>query len=221
MVNNYESFNRWLLDHIIVCLWLLEWILKLFQLSEWKVDACLSPPLDLLVITLRKTFQRGFRFSITWPSQLDTLRPDTRLAGRCVTWTPMERPFVHGANDVLLSVCQSVDSWLGCPSWRRHPVPVPGGPQVNSWTSILVTNTSDKDLMPVNLKLYVCVSVLYFSVHRYEQGSFWPHLPESDSHFIGTPRAAGRNINLPWNKVRLFISSHVSCRQSVCRFGTR
>lgn len=134
-------------------------IVSAFRVKSWCVSV---PPLDLLVITLRKTFQRGFRFSITWPSQLDTLRPDTRLAGRCVTWTPMERPFVRGANDMLLSVCQSVDSWLGCPSWRRHPVPVPGGPQVNSWTSILVTNTSDKDLMPVNLKLYVCVCVLVF-----------------------------------------------------------
>uniref|UniRef100_A0A669B788 Protein deacetylase HDAC6 n=1 Tax=Oreochromis niloticus TaxID=8128 RepID=A0A669B788_ORENI len=44
-------------------------------------------------------------------------------------------------------------------------------------------------------------SVLYFSVHRYEQGSFWPHLPESDSHFVGSGPAEGRNINLPWNQV--------------------
>uniref|UniRef100_A0A7N6AUL3 UBP-type domain-containing protein n=1 Tax=Anabas testudineus TaxID=64144 RepID=A0A7N6AUL3_ANATE len=44
-------------------------------------------------------------------------------------------------------------------------------------------------------------SVLYFSVHRYEHGSFWPHLPESDSQCVGSGRAEGRNINLPWNKV--------------------
>ncbi|XP_075993556.1 protein deacetylase HDAC6-like, partial [Genypterus blacodes] len=43
-------------------------------------------------------------------------------------------------------------------------------------------------------------SVLYFSVHRYEHASFWPHLPESDSQFVGVGRAEGRSINLPWNQ---------------------
>uniref|UniRef100_A0A3B4ZG37 Histone deacetylase 6 n=1 Tax=Stegastes partitus TaxID=144197 RepID=A0A3B4ZG37_9TELE len=42
--------------------------------------------------------------------------------------------------------------------------------------------------------------VVYFSVHRYERGSFWPHLSESDSQFVGSGRAEGRNINVPWNK---------------------
>uniref|UniRef100_A0A3P8WRL5 Protein deacetylase HDAC6 n=1 Tax=Cynoglossus semilaevis TaxID=244447 RepID=A0A3P8WRL5_CYNSE len=46
-------------------------------------------------------------------------------------------------------------------------------------------------------------SALYFSIHRYEQMSFWPHLPESDSMFVGSGRGKGRNINLAWNKVRL------------------
>ncbi|XP_034027750.1 histone deacetylase 6 [Thalassophryne amazonica] len=43
-------------------------------------------------------------------------------------------------------------------------------------------------------------SVLYFSVHRYEHASFWPHLRLSDSHFIGSGPAGGRTINLPWNQ---------------------
>uniref|UniRef100_A0A674MJX9 Protein deacetylase HDAC6 n=1 Tax=Takifugu rubripes TaxID=31033 RepID=A0A674MJX9_TAKRU len=55
-------------------------------------------------------------------------------------------------------------------------------------------------------------SVLYFSVHRFEQGSFWPHLPESDSHFVGSSGAEGSNINLPWNKVSLSSWSPRSCR---------
>ncbi|CAF88355.1 unnamed protein product, partial [Tetraodon nigroviridis] len=58
-------------------------------------------------------------------------------------------------------------------------------------------------------------SVLYFSVHRYEQGSFWPHLPESDSHFVGTPRAAGRNINLPWNKTGMTDADYISAFQQL------
>ncbi|XP_062397348.1 histone deacetylase 6 [Sardina pilchardus] len=43
-------------------------------------------------------------------------------------------------------------------------------------------------------------SVLYFSVHRYEQGAFWPHLKDSDSSAIGSGPGEGYNINLPWNQ---------------------
>uniref|UniRef100_A0AAY4E8U1 Protein deacetylase HDAC6 n=1 Tax=Denticeps clupeoides TaxID=299321 RepID=A0AAY4E8U1_9TELE len=46
-------------------------------------------------------------------------------------------------------------------------------------------------------------SVLYFSVHRYQGGTFWPHLKESDSSAVGTGPGAGYNINLPWNQVLL------------------
>ncbi|KAM9828612.1 histone deacetylase 6 isoform X2 [Syngnathus typhle] len=41
-------------------------------------------------------------------------------------------------------------------------------------------------------------SVLYMSVHRFEQGAFWPHLPESANTFLGSAPAEGRNINLAW-----------------------
>ncbi|KAM7134140.1 protein deacetylase HDAC6 isoform 2-T3 [Macrochelys suwanniensis] len=44
-------------------------------------------------------------------------------------------------------------------------------------------------------------SILYFSVHRYEQGRFWPHLPASDSPAVGQGRGEGFNINVPWNAV--------------------
>ncbi|EMP26342.1 Histone deacetylase 6 [Chelonia mydas] len=44
-------------------------------------------------------------------------------------------------------------------------------------------------------------SVLYFSVHRYEQGRFWPHLPASDSPAVGQGRGEGFNVNVPWNAV--------------------
>lgn len=49
--------------------------------------------------------------------------------------------------------------------------------------------------------LFWCVSVLYFSVHRYEDGSFWPHLKESSSSSVGSGAGQGYNINIPWNKV--------------------
>lgn len=44
-------------------------------------------------------------------------------------------------------------------------------------------------------------SVLYFSVHRYENGSFWSHLKESASSSVGSGAGQGYNINIPWNKV--------------------
>ncbi|EDV95440.1 GH17575 [Drosophila grimshawi] len=41
--------------------------------------------------------------------------------------------------------------------------------------------------------------VLYFSIHRYEHGSFWPNLPESDFHAIGSGAGTGYNFNVPLN----------------------
>ncbi|XP_023030911.1 histone deacetylase 6 isoform X2 [Drosophila willistoni] len=41
--------------------------------------------------------------------------------------------------------------------------------------------------------------VLYFSIHRFEYGSFWPNLHESDFHAIGTGAGQGYNFNVPLN----------------------
>ncbi|XP_048346332.1 histone deacetylase 6 isoform X1 [Sphaerodactylus townsendi] len=53
-------------------------------------------------------------------------------------------------------------------------------------------------------------SVLYFSVHRYEEGGFWPHLPESDSHAVGRGRGEGYNINVPWNQTGMRDADYLS-----------
>uniref|UniRef100_G3N857 Histone deacetylase domain-containing protein n=2 Tax=Gasterosteus aculeatus TaxID=69293 RepID=G3N857_GASAC len=58
-------------------------------------------------------------------------------------------------------------------------------------------------------------SVLYFSVHRYEQGSFWPHLSESDCQFVGSGRAQGKNINLPWNKTEMTDADYIAAFQQL------
>ncbi|TDH11066.1 hypothetical protein EPR50_G00081610 [Perca flavescens] len=58
-------------------------------------------------------------------------------------------------------------------------------------------------------------SVLYFSVHRYEHGSFWPHLSESDCRFVGSGRAVGRNINLPWNKTGMTDADYIAAFQQL------
>ncbi|XP_049341604.1 histone deacetylase 6 isoform X1 [Astyanax mexicanus] len=56
-------------------------------------------------------------------------------------------------------------------------------------------------------------NVLYFSVHRYEDGSFWPHLPESDSSAVGSGLGEGYNINLPWNKTGMQDGDYVAAFQ--------
>ncbi|KAL5965655.1 Histone deacetylase 6, partial [Taenia solium] len=39
--------------------------------------------------------------------------------------------------------------------------------------------------------------VLYFSIHRYDQGNYWPSLRESDYDFAGQGPSYGYNINVP------------------------
>ncbi|KAM9752643.1 histone deacetylase 6 isoform 2-T2 [Menidia menidia] len=58
-------------------------------------------------------------------------------------------------------------------------------------------------------------SVLYFSLHRYQQGSFWPHLPESDSSWVGSGGAEGRNINLPWNQTGMTDADYIAAFQQL------
>ncbi|RWS29799.1 histone deacetylase hda2-like protein [Leptotrombidium deliense] len=43
-------------------------------------------------------------------------------------------------------------------------------------------------------------NVLYFSFHRYDEGSFWPELIESNYNFVGAPNAKGFNVNVPLNE---------------------
>lgn len=42
--------------------------------------------------------------------------------------------------------------------------------------------------------------VLYFSIHRFEHGKFWPNLKESDFDAIGHGQGLGYNFNVPLNK---------------------
>ncbi|KAL4646267.1 histone deacetylase 6 isoform X1 [Arapaima gigas] len=58
-------------------------------------------------------------------------------------------------------------------------------------------------------------SVLYFSVHRYEEGKFWPHLPESDSSAVGTGAGKGYNINLPWNQINMADGDYIAAFQQL------
>ncbi|XP_043829653.1 histone deacetylase 6 isoform X2 [Dromiciops gliroides] len=53
-------------------------------------------------------------------------------------------------------------------------------------------------------------SVLYFSVHRYEQGRFWPHLKASDWQATGSGKGQGYTVNVPWNQVGMRDGDYIS-----------
>ncbi|XP_034860170.1 histone deacetylase 6 [Mirounga leonina] len=53
-------------------------------------------------------------------------------------------------------------------------------------------------------------SVLYFSIHRYEQGRFWPHLKASNWSTIGFGRGQGYTMNVPWNQVGMRDADYIA-----------
>ena len=65
----------------------------------------------------------------------------------------------------------------------------------------------------------LCCRVLYVSIHRYENGWFWPNLRESNFDFIGTGKGQGHNINIPLNKV-LSLSLHQYVYKCIVAFRT-
>ena len=46
--------------------------------------------------------------------------------------------------------------------------------------------------------------------HRYEQGSFWPNLRESDYHNIGDGPGYGFNVNIPLNEIKMGNSDYMA-----------
>ncbi|KAL4720985.1 hypothetical protein ACJJTC_009432 [Scirpophaga incertulas] len=42
--------------------------------------------------------------------------------------------------------------------------------------------------------------ILYISIHRYDDGSFFPHSSEANYTAVGEGKGEGFNINIPWNK---------------------
>lgn len=43
--------------------------------------------------------------------------------------------------------------------------------------------------------------VLYISIHRYDNGSFFPGSTDANYSVVGTGKGEGYNVNIPWNKV--------------------
>lgn len=53
-------------------------------------------------------------------------------------------------------------------------------------------------------------NVLYFSIHRYEHGAFWPNLRESNFDHVGEGAGKGFNINFPLNTIGLQDSDYLA-----------
>ncbi|XP_077002189.1 protein deacetylase HDAC6 isoform X2 [Tamandua tetradactyla] len=53
-------------------------------------------------------------------------------------------------------------------------------------------------------------SVLYFSIHRYEHGRFWPHLKASNWSATGIGQGQGYTINVPWNQVGMRDADYIA-----------
>lgn len=51
--------------------------------------------------------------------------------------------------------------------------------------------------------------VLYFSIHRFEHGEFWPNLRESEFDNIGSGQGMGYNFNLPLNEIGMGDSEYL------------
>ena len=52
--------------------------------------------------------------------------------------------------------------------------------------------------------------VMYVSIHRYEDGKFWPELIESDYHHVGAGPGKGFNVNIPLNQTKMNDKDYLS-----------
>lgn len=57
--------------------------------------------------------------------------------------------------------------------------------------------------------------VLYFSIHRYECGTFWPNLRESDFDCIGEGAGLGYNFNVPLNRIGMTNGDYLAIWQQL------
>ncbi|KAI5645050.1 histone deacetylase domain-containing protein [Phthorimaea operculella] len=52
--------------------------------------------------------------------------------------------------------------------------------------------------------------VVYFSIHRYEHGSFWPNLRHSDYHYVGSGKGKGYTFNVPLNQTGMKDADYIA-----------
>lgn len=57
--------------------------------------------------------------------------------------------------------------------------------------------------------------VLFFSLHRYDHGAFYPGSPDADSSRVGGPGAEGYNINVAWNDAKMSDAEYMAAFHNV------
>lgn len=57
--------------------------------------------------------------------------------------------------------------------------------------------------------------VLFFSIHRFQNGSFWPFLRESDYDYVGEGPGLGFNFNVPLNEIGMKNEDYLAIFQQV------
>lgn len=60
---------------------------------------------------------------------------------------------------------------------------------------------------------YSSSQVLYFSIHRYQGGAFYPHTGKEDE--VGTEAGVGYNVNIPLNSIRLGDEQYIKAFEQI------
>ncbi|CAH8578868.1 unnamed protein product [Schistosoma rodhaini] len=94
-----------------------------------------------------------------------------------------------------LSARLSVGSWIQAVDLIHH------GDVRNAFclVSILIVDWDVHHGNTTQYAFYDNPKVLFISIHRYDNGEFWPNLRESNYDFIGTGRGRGFNVNIALN----------------------
>lgn len=58
-------------------------------------------------------------------------------------------------------------------------------------------------------------NVLYISIHRYDNGSFFPNSEKGNSDFVGEGKGEGFNVNIPWNEKGMGDSEYIAAFQQI------
>lgn len=62
---------------------------------------------------------------------------------------------------------------------------------------------------PDSLSLFLC-SVLYVSLHRYDNGTFFPSTEDAAPDRVGVAKGTGYNVNVAWSGGRMGDSDYLS-----------
>ncbi|XP_071441750.1 histone deacetylase 6 [Hetaerina americana] len=101
-------------------------------------------------------------------------------------------PGHHAMNSSYCGYCFFNNVAMGALHALNHPA--------KSVSRILVVDWDVHHGQATQQMFYEDPRVLYFSIHRYEYGQFWPNLAESDFDHVGKGSGRGFNINVPLNQ---------------------